>query len=588
MRKRLFPALLSVMMLLTLLPVTTLAADGPKTYTFTSSQTFDEKDLRANVYFKGDTIVFTPDAFEPFLPTDKGVCHTSNVGLRFCDMNGADVTGGICSVNTYSSDGSGCMVSFTITSDNPLTLYYKGAGPTGIQTPHPDPEDNWYAYRYHQLGFDAHPTNYAIDYDLDSFGSWPSGASYPTSFSLDGNNGTYTLQIPTPQSNDSDWYFHSWKVSENARILGISNLAESYYPMSAYPVNGVTDLALFIGFKGTGTGSRTGTEGFTLTAVWSNGARAAAPSFSLSGGNYASTQSVTLSCTTPNTTIYYTTDGSIPSVFTSTAYTAPIEVSSTTTITAKAFPPASVSMGSSEAVSETYTIGAPSVENVATPTFNPTAGTYTSAQSVTLSCATTGATIRYTTNGSEPTSSSPVYSSAITVSSATTIKAKAFKDGMTASAVATASYTITSPPDPDPDPTPTGYPILEGANCRWIPDSAGGLTIRVNGDYTKFQSVSVDGSIIDSGKYTSEPGSTIVTLKAAYLDALSAGGHRLRINFADGYAETTFTVATREMDVLPQTGGSSNTTLWVALLLIGGAGVIGASIYFKKKKSITE
>ena len=92
---------------------------------------------------------------------------------------------------------------------------------------------------------------------------------------------------------------------------------------------------------------------------------------------------------------------------------------------------------------------------------------------MTLSCATAGATIRYTTNGSEPSSSSPVYSSAIPVSSMTTIKAKAFMGSMTASAVATATYTITITPTPeqDPDPTPTGQPILEGANGRWMPQT---------------------------------------------------------------------------------------------------------------------
>lgn len=81
-------------------------------------------------------------------------------------------------------------------------------------------------------------------------------------------------------------------------------------------------------------------------------------------------------------------------------------------------------------------------QTVATPTFSPAGGTYTSTQNVALSCTTTGATIRYTTNSSEPTSSSTVYSSPINVSSTTTIKAKAFKDGWTPSSTASATYTI--------------------------------------------------------------------------------------------------------------------------------------------------
>ena len=82
---------------------------------------------------------------------------------------------------------------------------------------------------------------------------------------------------------------------------------------------------------------------------------------------------------------------------------------------------------------------------VATPTFSPAAGTYTSVQNVTISCETTGATIHYTTNGDEPTASSPAYSSAIEVGESMTIKAIAVKEGLDDSNVASAAYTINLP-----------------------------------------------------------------------------------------------------------------------------------------------
>ena len=82
---------------------------------------------------------------------------------------------------------------------------------------------------------------------------------------------------------------------------------------------------------------------------------------------------------------------------------------------------------------------------VASPVFSTIPGTYTAAQSVTLSCATAGATIRYTTDNTEPNESSTAYTSSIGVSTTTTIKAKAFKSGWTASATVTGSYTITTP-----------------------------------------------------------------------------------------------------------------------------------------------
>ena len=81
---------------------------------------------------------------------------------------------------------------------------------------------------------------------------------------------------------------------------------------------------------------------------------------------------------------------------------------------------------------------------VATPTFSPEAGTYNGTQNITIACATEGATIRYTLDGTDPTDASTEYTAAIEVSANTTIKAKAWKNGLTASAVATAEYVITN------------------------------------------------------------------------------------------------------------------------------------------------
>lgn len=77
---------------------------------------------------------------------------------------------------------------------------------------------------------------------------------------------------------------------------------------------------------------------------------------------------------------------------------------------------------------------------VETPTFNPPAGNFFSPTNVTISCATAGATIHYTTDGTDPTESSAVYSTPIPVSVTTTIKAKAYKTGMTPSSIASGLY----------------------------------------------------------------------------------------------------------------------------------------------------
>lgn len=94
---------------------------------------------------------------------------------------------------------------------------------------------------------------------------------------------------------------------------------------------------------------------------------------------------------------------------------------------------------------------------VRTPTFSPDGGTFTSPQSVTISCATERATIYYTIDGTTPTASSTQYTEPITVSESLTLKAIAVKDDEQSS-VATASFVISEGGD---DPTPTGDNIYK-------------------------------------------------------------------------------------------------------------------------------
>jgi len=82
---------------------------------------------------------------------------------------------------------------------------------------------------------------------------------------------------------------------------------------------------------------------------------------------------------------------------------------------------------------------------VATPTFSPVPGTYTGSVTITIESATPGATLRFTTDGTNPTSTSGTIinnGGSITLSSSVTVKAIAYKTGMTDSAIASGNYSI--------------------------------------------------------------------------------------------------------------------------------------------------
>jgi hypothetical protein len=162
----------------------------------------------------------------------------------------------------------------------------------------------------------------------------------------------------------------------------------------------------------------------------------ATPTFSPAAGTYTSTQSVTISTTTSGASIRYTTDGSTPTSSTGTLYSAPLTVSTTTTIKAIGY---MTGIMDSTVASATLTIQA------ATPTFSPVAGSYPSAQTVTISTTTVGASIRYTTNGVTPSSTvGSLYTGPITFGQTLSFKAIAYKAGVTDSAIASATLAITS------------------------------------------------------------------------------------------------------------------------------------------------
>jgi len=252
---------------------------------------------------------------------------------------------------------------------------------------------------------------------------------------------------------------------------------------------------------------------------------AATPRFSPQGGTYTSIQYVSLSDSTPGSSIYYTTDGSTPTT-NSTHYTSGyITVGVSTTINAIATAPG---YATSAVGSASYTINLPPA---ATPGFSPAGGTYTSTQWVLPHDGTSGATIYYTTDGTTPTANSTQYTSGyITVSSTTTLKAIATAPGYSTSAVGSATYTINLAPAATPSFSPS------------------------TGTYTSTQYVLPSDGTSGASIYYTTDGSTPTTSSTHYTSGYITVGATTTIKAiatASGYSTSAVGSATYTINLAP-------------------------------------
>ncbi len=160
---------------------------------------------------------------------------------------------------------------------------------------------------------------------------------------------------------------------------------------------------------------------------------------------------------------------------------------------------------------------------VATPSISPASGAVVSGTEITMTCATAGATIYYTTNGDTPTSSSTAYDpeSKPTITSACTIKAIGIKAGLTDSDVASVSYTIAAP-----CATPT-FSVAEGV-------------------VDKGTIVSLSCATDDATIYYTTNGTTPTTSSSVYSSSLTINASQTikAIAAKDGYANSEVASAT--------------------------------------------
>ena len=388
----------------------------------------------------------------------------------------------------------------------------------------------------------------------------------------------------------------------------------------------------------------------TITITISAAGIVGAPTANPTAGAYTENQSVALASSTVGATIYYTTDGSEPTITggvtggTTAKYTAPIVVTGTVgqsiTTTIKAI---AVQNGMQDSSVETFTYTikqdsqTPDVPVVTAPsiTTQPGNATVKVGETATFTIAVNGTGLTYQWQIDRNDGNGWVNIDGATATSYTTstvdISCNGFKYQCVVSNSAgtdtsnTAVLTVTE--NTTPAPGSVDYEILDGANTSWEQNSDGSLSIRGSGAISKFVGVKVDGNLVDVRNYTVKEGSTIVTLKADYLNTLSVGNHTFEIIWTDGTASTRFTVSKSDSGsaepkdndgnngkndntnntpatvpedknnngtsgsqtddnqqiTAPKTGDNSHTVLWISLLGVSLAGLL-SMIYVRKKK----
>ena len=143
----------------------------------------------------------------------------------------------------------------------------------------------------------------------------------------------------------------------------------------------------------------------------------------------------------------------------------------------------------------------------------------------------------------------------------------------------------------------TSYDVISGDGSTWKEnDKNNGLTFTVNGYHKKFTDIVINGTVVDKKYYEFEAGSTIITLKAEYLQTLPAGNYTLLVQYTDGSTDgkDTFTITKNESATSsnptnassPKTGDNSMPIVWISIL-IACAG-IWMILFFKKQKQETK
>jgi hypothetical protein len=308
---------------------------------------------------------------------------------------------------------------------------------------------------------------------------------------------TVTISSPTPGA--SIYY----TLSGNIPVIGTSFTLLYSGPILISSTKTIRAMAVAPGFQNSAV---------SVANLTINNQVVGTPTITPGTGTYTGLQNVSIVSATTGATIYYTTNGNVPSTsvnsFTK-LYTAPFQVNATTTIRAIA-----VKSGiENSAVAVAFLTINSSTPVAATPVINPGTGTYLAPQTISITSSTPGSTIYYTTSGNIPvigTSFTKLYIGSFQVNSTTTVRAMAIAPGFINSAIAAAFITISS------QLPALGYQEreVEFANqnrIRVYPNPGKGVIIIESPDEEILMAevIGVDGKILEIGF----PGPGIRTMK---------------------------------------------------------------------------
>ena len=116
------------------------------------------------------------------------------------------------------------------------------------------------------------------------------------------------------------------------------------------------------------------------------------------------------------------------------------------------------------------------------------------------------------------------------------------------------------------------YDIVKGDGSAWTQGTNDSVSFTVNGLTSKFSGIKIDGKAVDAQHYDVTADSSIITLKASYLETLAAGEHSITVVYTDGETSGTFMVQAKVST--PATGDNGHLMLWFSLMIVSCAAIL--------------